>query len=160
MIWAILTLFVVLTYFIWAYIHEYSHLSAIRHTIGISKYEIRIIPHKHEGRFYWARITYKCIAHPTEYDLARIAFAPRVPAFVAALMFPIAPLLPDTVFWFWSVFFAGGIVDTITGSIGWNENSDLQKVARAWHVSSWVLRVLYLSWVVASVGGWVWQVVA
>jgi hypothetical protein len=81
-----------------------------------------------------------------------MSIAPRFADLLAVAALPFAWLLHGWCFWIWSIFWGAGLVDLITGSIGWSDRSDLRRVADGF--GPWVLRVAGFSLVVASAAMW------
>jgi len=139
----------------WAYLHERLHLSAIRFTVGESWHEISVLPRRHpEGGIRWAQIRWSPEREATQSDRFIIGMAPRLAGVVALVCLPFTALLPGYLGWVLSIFFWGGVIDTITGSLGVNERSDLKKATKTDVRWLWVLRLTGLLLCVISGGTW------
>lgn len=144
---AIYIVFFILMFFVWAAIHEYSHVYAVRLCVPNAKTYIKLYPHKKDGKFYWARASweYPSNVNIPAHDIGSIYFMPRI----ANLVFYTIAILPATMFGFahpilgtfLALFALAGCVDLAYGSIGTTPNSDLQRVAKAWRMSPKKLRI-------------------
>jgi len=135
---------VVAAFFLWASLHELSHYIAIKRYRSNAKGEFFLYPHRHEGRFLWARVSWEFEGvelSPTE--LAWVSFAPRWPDLVGVIGTTVLALALGWSWWaLWLVILLGGsFFDLLIGSLGVNAESDLQRASRGWGISPWALRV-------------------
>lgn len=144
--------FFVVSYFLWSYIHEMSHITAAKKTVGLRWYSLKIYPHIGFGRFNWASCIYWCKREPTPKEQAIISLAPRISGAIALLLLPASGLLYDgsIASGALSIFLASGAIDVTIGSIGYGENSDLMQAASAMRVSPWKMRLVGLVAVIVS----------
>jgi hypothetical protein len=139
----------------WAYLHERLHLSAIRFTVGESWHEISVLPRRHpEGGIRWAQIRWQPDREATQSDRFIIGMAPRLAGVVALVCLPVTAIVPGYLGWVLAIFFWGGVIDTITGSLGVNERSDLKKATKTDVRWLWVFRLTGLLLCVISGGTW------
>ncbi len=126
-------LYFVLSYFLWAYMHEYAHLLTAKRLVGVKSYTMRIYPHKHPRLgFVFASVSYESLRQSMTLDeRAWISFAPR---FVDALALIIFPYTYDLDI-FWIILVGGGLVDTIRGSFIFSPTSDIKRYCDAWGLS-------------------------
>lgn len=126
-VWIITTvLCVVVFFFMWTYIHEYSHLLAVRFTVGEEWHEINIVPKIEGTAIRWGYIRYMTKRTPTNSDDFVISLAPRFPNLIALGLLPWATYLPGLLGWVVSLFLLTGLVDFYSGSMGFHEESDLK----------------------------------
>lgn len=138
-------------FFLWAAIHEFSHLLMVQRLEGLVDWEVHLLPGMTEKGWRWSYIRWVSTRTATDKQQGWISLAPRIPDLIAAVAFPFAALIPnDWLMAFASVLVGGGLVDLANGSVGWSPHSDLQKASRAWGISPWLLRVLGFTAVVAS----------
>jgi hypothetical protein len=135
-------LIAIVSYFIWSYIHEMSHVLAAKCTVGVTDYEIKIFPNKHPVTREWRWASYQCWfkREPTPDEQAIISLAPRIPNFIAVIAFMFATLMNGWLLLIWAIFWGAGLVDLFVGSLGISEHSDLRKAATSLECSPWVLR--------------------
>jgi hypothetical protein len=141
-------LYAILTYFVWAYIHEYSHLLVAKHLIGVKSYTMRIYPHKHPKLgFVFASVSYEYETNLISLDQrAWVSFAPRVPDTIALIIFPFTHDLDL----FWVILVGGGLVDMIRGSFVFSPTSDIKRYSQAWGLETKHLTIIQLSCVALS----------
>lgn len=121
-------LYALLSYFLWACLHEYAHILAAKYTAGISEHSVRIYPHKHPRLgFVFASASYKPKRAPTDSEYALISFAPRFLNAVAVLIFPFC-----TQSLFLSIIVGGGLVDLVRGSFIFSPTSDIKRYCEGW----------------------------
>lgn len=134
--------FAFVTYWAWIMIHELSHILMASKLLNVKEWKIIPYPHIDKGSFFFARAIWKYIGKNTPKKRAAISLAPRLPNIIAALMLQIAWFLPNPAQLFWIIFWIGGIVDLIYGSIGYSKRSDLQKASKQLKLNPWVLRII------------------
>lgn len=157
MTWALLVLIVLVVpvFLFWAYLHERLHLSAVRFTVGETWHKINLLPRKMpEGGVRWASIQWTPIREATQSDKFIIGMAPRLAGIVALVCLPLTALVPGILGWALGIFFWGGVIDTITGSLGFHERADLRKATLTDRRWLWVLRLTGLALCVISGGTW------
>jgi len=145
---------VVPAFFTWAAIHELAHYFAARAQRSLTLATFKIYPHKRDGRFVWASVSWD-YAGPdmTPRELAWVYAAPRVPDAFAVVLAPLAGFMPEP--WMaatWLVLFGAGLVDLAVGSMGISPESDLRRWAREGAIAPWVLRAGGWSFVIGSAG--------
>lgn len=143
MIYLLYASMVIATFFAWAYIHEKAHIVAANETVGVVSSQMKLYPHFYKGDFRWASVMYYMKRMPTDKEQAIISLAPRIPDLVALFLLPFGFLLSglDVLQVMWFIFFGGGAVDLLWGSIGYSKYSDLMKAADALKISPWRLRI-------------------
>jgi len=126
-------LYAIMSYFAWAYIHEYAHLLIAKKLVGVKSYTMKIYPHKHpRNGFVFASVSYVWAKETITLDQrAWISFAPRIPDALALLIFPFTYNLDL----FWIILIGGGLVDTIRGSFIFSPTSDIKRYCDAWGLS-------------------------
>lgn len=143
MFWIIFSglLLAVASYFAWAAIHEFSHLFVAKKFVNVVKWKMKLYPHKAEdGSWRFAAVWYWMDRNFTPKEQFAVSLAPRLPGLVACVLFPLGALFSGPLYLLWSMFWGGGVVDLLYGSIGVSENSDLKKAARASGKSPWLFR--------------------
>lgn len=139
----LIPLLAVASYFAWTAIHEYSHLLMAKRTVGVTKYEMKLYPHKGPGGgIRWGSVRYWMEREATPDEDYQISIAPRYADMLACAMFPLTVCFAGPVAWVWAVFWGAGLVDLINGSLGISEHSDLKKAAKVKGISPWLLRGL------------------
>ena len=126
-------LYAILSYFVWAYIHEYAHLLTAKKLVGVKSYTMKIYPHKHPRLgFVFASVSYEYEKETITLDQrAWISFAPRIPDAIALIVLPFTYELDI----FWIILVGGGLVDTIRGSFIFSPTSDIKRYCDAWGLS-------------------------
>jgi hypothetical protein len=131
------------TFYLWAYIHEFSHLWMAKRLVGATetKISIHMPPMRLEdGSWRWARYQWKPDREVKPLERAAISLAPRIPNIVGVVAFPFFGLFNEWVAAFWFLLMGGGAVDFIVGSLGISERSDLKRAVKALDVSIWPFR--------------------
>jgi hypothetical protein len=141
-------LYAILSYFVWAYIHEYAHLLTAKKLVGVKSYTMRIYPHNHPRLgFVFASVSYEYEKETMTLDQrAWISFAPRIPDAIALILFPFTHDLDL----FWIILVGGGLVDTIRGSFVFSPTSDIKRYSEAWGLETKHLTIIQLSCVALS----------
>ncbi len=123
-------LYAIISYFVWAYIHEYAHLLTAKKLVGVKSYTMRIYPHNHPRLgFVFASVSYEYEKETITLDQrAWISFAPRIPDALALLIFPFTYDLDI----FWIILVGGGLIDTIRGSFIFSPTSDIKRYCDSW----------------------------
>lgn len=135
-----LILFSPVVFFLWCVIHEAAHLLAIL-PHKPTALQFRPYPHKHQGAWYWARISYRLSTENiSKFGAVTIALAPRVTDLIACVLLIIGAYSWNV---FVLVFLLGGAVDFFTGSLGISDNSDLAVVARVTNSNRWFVRGIH-----------------
>jgi len=134
------------TFLFWAWAHEFCHLLAHKVCGADGTYVIKVLPHKWRDKWYFARLHWVQYFIPpgglTPTQRGFIEIAPRFVDLLAVIALPFAILFPGVLCWMWIVFWGGGIIDLIVGSIGWSERSDLRQGASWFEISPWILRTV------------------
>jgi len=143
---------VVPLFIIWASIHEFSHLLAVKKFVEVVWWKMKLYPHMSEYGFRWASVEYKHTDPLTTGQQIMVSLAPRLPDTIAAILFPICAVLPEWWAWIWLLLWGAGIVDLFVGSVGYSENSDLRKAAKNLDVSPWLLRLYGFGLILVSMG--------
>jgi len=144
-------LLAVASYFGWCYIHEMSHILMAKATVGIYTYVLRIFPHKYPGvGWRWAACQYVFKTQPTSKQRAAISLAPRIPDTIALIMFALTGLFTGWAALIWGICWGAGVIDTITGSLGISEHSDLRVAATRLDKNPWWFRVAGFVGIAAS----------
>ena len=135
-------LYAILTYVVWAYIHEYTHLLIAKKLVGVNSYTIKLYPHNHSVLgFVFASVSYQLKRNITSTERAKISFAPRIPDLFALILFPFTSNLDL----FWIILIGGGLIDTIRGSFVFSPTSDIKKYCEAWELKISHVRTIQLS---------------
>lgn len=142
-------------FLIWAAIHELSHYIVAKKYLNITNVSFFLYPHNDEKLgFVWAKVKWKADRAPTEYEMAHICFAPRIPDFIAVFMFLLWPLMPtNTLMLIWAAFWIGGLIDLFVGSLGIGQYTDLRRVSNGWDIEPWIFRALGMSAIFCSLIG-------
>ena len=134
-----------LLFLVWTILHEFSHAYFAKRYAPIEKFVFYLYPHKHDGKFYWARVQwfYKkdVKINITPNQMALIYFAPRWADLLACGMFCLTGLLTGPFQWLWAVIWFGGILDLANGSLGLRKHSDLKGYSYHWNINPWVFRI-------------------
>ena len=129
------------TYFLWAAIHEYSHVIAYHLLYKVHSYSVKLYPHKHLGSFRFAGYSVWLGDPETKENKWKTALAPRVMDLVACFFFPFCLLFSGTVQLVLLTLVGGGLVDLFIGSLGIRKQSDLVKASDSLDIPNNVLRV-------------------
>ena len=145
MLWIILLIGSIISFFTWLIIHEMSHILMAKALLDVTEWKITPYPHsKGEGenkRWVFASASWKYQGEYTPKQRAAVALAPRIPNLLAVAMAPFGLLFTPTWGFVWAVFWTVGIIGLIVGLIGKSEFSDLNKAAVNLDISPWVLRI-------------------
>ena len=132
------------TWFVWSIFHEMSHVVAAKLLGNVEWWKIKLLPHKYNGKFYFARSywAYKD-GLPTVNKQGMILLAPRVLNVLSTLT---AITLMGTAFASFGhtafmIMLLGGTVDLLVGSLGLTEQSDLRVASEKFNVTPWVGRM-------------------
>lgn len=147
----------ILSFFLWATIHELSHLLMAKVLVGATLVDLKVWPHTYNGTFYWASIRYDRKREPTRLEDALIHLAPRIPGAAAAVAFPFTALLPSSWCWFVGVVVGASLFDIGNGSVAWSDGSDGKRAAEALRISAWWIRVV--GWVAVITSALAWAAV-
>jgi len=140
--------------FIWKVIHEYTHLAALKLIVGkeLYSYDINLRPHFLGNDWVSASVSWK--ARPlTMKEHGLIAIAPHIVEFIACLCFMCSGLflIGDFmrehfyIFFLWSTFWFGGIIDLLAAANAGNaESSDLKVFSDCYDIDPQEMR--YGSW--------------
>jgi len=119
-----LIFWILLSYVLWIYIHEYAHLLALKRFVQVKSHAIKPYPHNHpELGFVFASVSCDYDQELTDRQFAWVSFAPRIPD---ALVLPLALFIPCSSLW-WLVILTGGVVDLIRGSMTGRETADVRR---------------------------------
>jgi hypothetical protein len=119
-----------LVYPLWVLVHEGTH-ALVAKRFGATVESFKPYPNTSTGRFTWGSVRWRGTL--SDHENAIVSFSPRVPAFVATLLLPLAAYGPD----FAIVLVAGGLVDQVVNFIGMSERSDLSKWSDGWGHNPW-----------------------
>jgi hypothetical protein len=142
-------------FYLWAYIHEFSHVfMAKRFGATNTKIDIYMPPKRmDDGTHRWARYQWTKTREVTDKERAALMLAPRIPNLPAIIAFPFFGLFPEWVAAFWFLLMGGGVVDFIAGSIGRSEYSDLRRAAGYLDMSVWPFRLAAAAFVICDIAG-------
>ena len=139
------------TYFLWSFLHETSHLLAYFATTKVYKWRMKFWPHIDNGRLRFGALRVQCdyISLQREWG---IGLAPRMLGGLACVAFALcAQWLGGLGLAAVGTVACGGVVDTLFGSIGWSDRSDVVKAARSLGVDPWAIRIPGIMVAAASV---------
>ena len=133
MIYVYYTLAALGTFFVWAFIHEISHVIAYKRTVGLYGYELFLYPHIYDNHFYFARVTCCLKRRPSNAEQVIISMAPRLPDAVSAIFLLLVMLSVPRAFYvdFLIIFLLGGVVDLFVGCLGIGSRSDLRVASQS-----------------------------
>jgi hypothetical protein len=137
-------LFAPLVQILWSYIHETSHALVIKRLRPSAQVTIKPYPHRAaDGRWVGGLVRWKGFKNElTPVQLAWVSIAPRIPDLIACILAAVCAWVLVGHWAYIPVFILlGGVIDLAYGSIGKTERSDLQRVARGWDISPWLLRL-------------------
>ena len=130
------------TYFLWATIHELSHVIVYHFMCKVHSWSIKPYPHKYRGSIRFAGYSVWCDSLPDKYVQWKYALAPRVMNVLACLLLlPLTVILTGWIQVVCIVLCAGGVLDLIVGSLGIRRYSDLQIASDSLDLPYNVLRV-------------------
>lgn len=141
-------------FFVWAAIHEFSHLLMAKALVGSRLISLKLWPHWFKGTFYFASIRHDFERSPTAEQEAAIHLAPRIPGVAAAAALPFTAFLPSPWIWFVGLAVGAALIDIAVGSIGWSDRSDAKRAAAALRFSVWWVRIIGWLIVLTSAGAW------
>lgn len=126
-------IYLIITYFCWAYIHEYSHLFAMKRIRDVKSYNFRLYPHKHEELgFVFASVSYEYKPKLDEREWAYVSFAPRIADYVSVFIFIFLYMFLGELPQVLSVILLGGCIDLLRGSYIRNETADIVMYCEGW----------------------------
>lgn len=130
---------------VWTFIHEMSHVVAVKLTSGLHWYRMRLYPHKLNGEDCGASVTYlpKRVIKPKEQAI--ISMAPFVPSLLASVLCPVAIFMSGWVAVAWFLFWFIGVCDLVSEVSASTKNSDIMNAARNLKLNIWKLRILGLA---------------
>ena len=140
MIYIIIPLLCIVTFFLWAAIHELSHLFAAKKLADALLIRMRLYPHMYKDTLRFASVSWRPRKEYSDKAAAMISLAPRIPDLIAALVFPVGAFFSGYVAVAWFILFGAGLVDLMRGSIGSSVYSDLMKASIKLHINPWTLR--------------------
>jgi len=107
---------VIISYLIWTYIHEMSHIIAAHLTVGVIRWKINLFlmlenfPHNIKNMRFA-----ECIYYPKREIMSRekgiISLAPRIPDIVFAFLTPITALVNEPYCYILTILFGGSLID-------------------------------------------------
>lgn len=151
---AVLIPSVVISFFLWAVIHEASHTLVVRILRRNAIVRLYPYPHRKGDRFYFARAWWSFEGPAlTPSERAMIYAAPRIPDVIGSVGAVVLVQLSSPTPWTLSalILVGGSVVDLFVGSIGWHERSDLRRVSQAGVASAWSMRVLGMLAVILTI---------
>lgn len=133
--------FSILSFFVWAAIHELAHALTARICLRAHDFKFKLYPHTTPaGNFLFASVSW---VQPMSAHSALVSLAPWAPDLLGCALFPFTSPV-DFSFW-WSVLLAclagGAVVDLAVGSFGISPDSDLRVGARLAKVNANALRI-------------------
>lgn len=129
MIYVLLGLAFIPSFFLWTAIHEVSHWLTARKLVNAKLIKMKLIPSYDLGHFTWAYVRYRAESEPTNEQSARISLAPWWADGVAVLLFPFTALMPGIWGFVAAIVLLGGIIDLAHGSLRRDEFTDIHKAA-------------------------------
>lgn len=139
----------VLYNFIWYAIHEYSHVAALKLSLGkhLQSYKVRLYPHDLYGEWVPASVTWNTTRDLTAREVARIAIAPLVVEFFAGIGFMgSCVFLSDAfvhsyfLFFLWATFCFAGMNNAMASLVCTSATSDLYVFSRATGHPIWEIK--------------------
>lgn len=126
-------IYLIIAYFVWAYIHEYCHLYALKQIRDVKSYNFRLYPHKHEELgFVFASVSYDYNVDLDEKEWAYVSFAPRIADYMSVFTFLITYMFLGPLPQIFTVILLGGCIDLLRGSYIRNETSDIVRYCEGW----------------------------
>lgn len=138
-------------FFVWAAIHELSHLFAVKQYRKDVQSSIKLYPHRSDGRIVFAEALWNCTPDLTAKEFAVVSFAPRITDILGVLATVIVCHVTGAFGHVLTVLLGGSIVDLMVGSTGISEESDMRQYAAGWSVSPWVFRISGFAAAVAAI---------
>lgn len=151
--WLALVISTLITAPLWIVIHEMSHILAAKQIAPVKDIKLWLYPHRdEEGKFYFARVRWSWDPWPviSDFVLAMVYLAPRIPDLFATLMFPYGFLFSNPWCYVWYIFWAGGLIDLFVGSLGIRKYSDLQIASKFLKLNPWIFRTVGFTLVLIS----------
>ena len=151
-VWPTVFILAVPLFFVWALIHEFSHLIVAKRVGYVKSWHMKLWPHITNGTFRWAAVYYVLYRRLSPHNNVRIAMAPRVPDLIAATALPFAGCFNDPhAITIWLSIWGAGVINFIVGSLGISAQSDLRQAARGLLINAWELRVVAFMLIIPSV---------
>ena len=139
---------------LWTLIHEISHILVANEIAPVKDIKFWLYPHiDEEGKFYFARVRWSWNPWPivSDFTLAMVYLAPRIPDLFATLMFPYGILFSSPWKYIWYILWGGGLVDMFIGSLGIRKHSDLQISSKLLKIDPKIIRVISLVIIMTSI---------
>lgn len=129
-------IYIIVSYFCWAYIHEYCHLYALKQIRNVKSYKFRLYPHNHdELGFVFASVSYNYDKVLSKKEWAYVSFAPRIANYVAVFSFAFACMFVNIIPEMYAVFMLCCSVDLLRGSYSRNKTADIERYCEGWNLN-------------------------
>lgn len=136
-------IYFIISYFCWAYIHEYSHLFQLKKYKDLKCYKMRLYPHVNKDLgFVFASVSYDYDGFLTRKEEAYVAVAPRIPSFISCLLFPFSHLVE---FEFIQIFLMCGVIDMLRSAYNRNDSSDIYRFCKGFKLPIEIIQVITVS---------------
>lgn len=140
---------IILSFFLWATLHELFHALMIKKFIKEAKLNFKLYPHFENNNFVWASVSYSYLTNltPSDNQMGWVFFAPRIIDVIGCLLtIVLSTLVIDGPYKLIYLILAGGsIVDLLVGSIGYSKQSDLQRYCKYWNLNPFIARAVGFS---------------
>lgn len=150
MLYLILIITGIVSFFLWASIHEVTHFLAVKHFRPNATGKFKLYPHrvKSSGRFVFAFASWEYTGKVlTNKENGWIYLAPRIPSLVGIIITILISIFlsAGTLSYILLILTGGSAVDMFINSLGINERSDIQIVSRAWEIPVSIFRIVGLT---------------
>lgn len=136
-------IYLIVSYFCWAYIHEYAHLFQLKKYKDLKSYKMRLYPHVNKNLgFVFASVSYDYDGFLTRKEDAWVAFAPRIPSLISCLLFPFSHKIDIL---FIQIFLMCGVIDMLRSAYNRNESSDIYRFCRGFKFPVEIVQPIIIS---------------
>jgi hypothetical protein len=145
------------TYMFWNGAHEFSHVGMIQSTTGAESWDVILIPHTHNGNFYFGRTYHRKKRRPTKNELAAISLAGWGPGLLATNMLPLATFIdPGVKRVAWYTFWGAGVLSVLFAATRTGPDTDGNIAGEALGISSWTFRPIVIASAISSMALTYW----
>ena len=147
-----IAIYLIITYFLWSYIHEYCHLYALRQIRNVKSYSFRLYPHRHEELgFVFASVSYNYDISLNKKEHAYVSFAPRIANFIAVFSFVFLCMFVNNIPEIYAVFMLGCSIDLLRGSYSRNETADIERYCEGWNLNKTLIKTIQTLSAIANI---------